>query len=83
VQNQLCPLAIAANVAQGDSSCLYTILLMLGQLFNHYFDPTTSIPPSLQRALLTSLEKRWNRADQLIFIFDVVLHPALRTEAFS
>ena len=67
IQKILEPLAITANVAQASHTHLNHVLLMLGNLV-HIFSQNLKFDEDLHLGVLTSLEKRWKKADQDIFI---------------
>ncbi|KAH9079140.1 hypothetical protein EDB83DRAFT_2178078, partial [Lactarius deliciosus] len=79
------PLARAANVAQVAFCHLDQILLTFGSLSIYYRkimdqDPDNAIGCT---AILDSIEKRWAKADQDIFIAAVLLNPFVKTAPFS
>jgi hypothetical protein len=74
------PLAIAANVTQGDDARLDTVLLTLANLFREYDDPR--FDEDVRQAVHSSIEKRWKAADQAPFLFAVILNPLVRTSVF-
>jgi hypothetical protein len=75
------PLAIAANVAQASHTRLDHVLLMLGNLFRIYSDP--SVEEHVQQSLHASLEKRWKAADQPVFILAIFFNPYIRSSCFN
>ncbi|KAL1672232.1 ribonuclease H-like domain-containing protein [Schizophyllum commune] len=81
VQQHLEPLAIAANVTQSDHARLDTVLLTLANLYRIYCDE--SLDPAIREAVHKSLEKRWKKIDQDIFILAVVFNPYIRTACFA
>jgi hypothetical protein len=81
IQIILEPHAIAANVTQAAHTCLDHILLTLGNLFHVYSDP--NLDPQIQTGILGSLEKRWAKANQDVFILAVFLNPYIRQQPFS
>ncbi|KAL1739260.1 ribonuclease H-like domain-containing protein [Schizophyllum fasciatum] len=80
VKLHLQPLAIAANVTQSDHARLDTVLLTLANLYRVFSDP--SLDPSICTAVHKSLEKRWKKIDQDIFILAVIFNPYIRTACF-
>jgi hypothetical protein len=70
------PLAITNNVTQAHYTCLDHIGLMLGNLYQIYSN--SSIEAPICDCLLSSLEKRWQAADQDVFILAMHLHPWVR-----
>lgn len=80
VKSHLEPFAIAANVTQGDSARLDVVLLTLANLFWIFSQP--SVDPAVRIQVHLSLEKRWKKCDQRVFLLAVVLNPYLRTTCF-
>ena len=56
-------------------------MLTLGNLFHIYSNPT--LDSQIREAILSSLEKRWAKADQDVFILAVFLNPYIRQHPFS
>ncbi|KAF8964938.1 hypothetical protein BDZ97DRAFT_2074991 [Flammula alnicola] len=84
IRNVLEPLAIAANVSQAAHTRLDHILLTLGNLFRQYSDSeSTAFDEDLRLGVLKSLEKRWKKVDQDIFIVAVFLNPYIRAKLFK
>ncbi|KAL1739125.1 ribonuclease H-like domain-containing protein [Schizophyllum fasciatum] len=81
VKLHLQPLAIAANVTQSDHARLDTVLLTLANLYRVFSD--SSLDPSICAAVQKSLEKRWKKIDQDIFILAVIFNPYIRTACFA
>ncbi|KAF8967760.1 ribonuclease H-like domain-containing protein, partial [Flammula alnicola] len=77
IQKILEPLAIAANVAQASHTRLDHVLLMLGNLVR-IFSQNLEFDEDLRLGVLASLEKRWKKADQDVFITAVFLNPFIR-----
>lgn len=77
----LAPLAIAANMTQGLTTRLDHVLLGLGNLYRIYLDE--NLDSNVQSCIHTSLEKRWNKADQDVFITAVFLNPYIRHRLFN
>jgi hypothetical protein len=75
------PLAVAANVTQGDDARLDTVLLTLANLYHEYADPR--FPEDVRDAVHTSIEKRWKAADQAPFILALIMNPFVRLDVFS
>ncbi|EJD50445.1 hypothetical protein AURDEDRAFT_25545, partial [Auricularia subglabra TFB-10046 SS5] len=82
IKRHLEPLAIAANATQSDCARLDIITLMLAGL-RHYFASTSGLNARAVAAVLTSLERRWAKVDQDIFILAVIFNPYLRTSCFA
>ncbi|KAJ3824934.1 ribonuclease H-like domain-containing protein [Lentinula raphanica] len=76
------PLAIAANVIQAAHCRLDQVLLTFGYLF--YFYSTMRVNDTRGRdAIISSIEARWKKCDQEVFIAAVILNPIYRNQAFS
>ncbi|TFK17562.1 hypothetical protein FA15DRAFT_604826 [Coprinopsis marcescibilis] len=80
VIHHLRPLAIATSTLQSTSCCLDTVLVTFGFLYMQFNvmkskgDATQSDIDTCDR-VLNSLEKRWGKADQAIFIAATILNP--------
>lgn len=84
IQNILEPLAIAANVSQATHTRLDQVLITLGNLFRQYSNTESPIfDEDLRLGVLKSLEKRWKKIDQDIFIVAVFLNPYIRAKLFK
>lgn len=83
VQKILEPLAIAANVTQASHTRLDHVLLTLGNLFRIYSQRPNSYDEDLRTGIIKSLEKRWKKADQDIFIVAIFLNPFIRDTLFK
>ncbi|KDQ23516.1 hypothetical protein PLEOSDRAFT_1049064, partial [Pleurotus ostreatus PC15] len=89
MKTHLEPLARAANIAQAASCRLDQTLLTFGDLFVHY---TYLISPENETeadanntactAILDSLEKRWAKSDQDVFIAATILNPFIKVIPF-
>jgi hypothetical protein len=75
------PLAIAANITQAPHTRLDHVLLTLGNLYRIY--STLEFDGDVRDAIISSLEKRWAKADQEVFIVAVFLNPYIRRRCFS
>ncbi|KAF8808753.1 hypothetical protein BYT27DRAFT_7255217 [Phlegmacium glaucopus] len=82
IQKMLEPLAIAANVTQVSHSRLDHVLLMLGNLVCIYTN-CVEFDEDLCTGVIKSLEKRWKKADQDIFIATVFLNPFIQGSLFN
>ena len=85
LKTHLEPLARAANVAQAAFCRLDQILLTFGSLFIYYREIKAKDPANDLgcTAILNSIEKRWAKSDQDIFIAAIILNPFVKTAAFS
>ncbi|EED85429.1 predicted protein [Postia placenta Mad-698-R] len=79
------PLAIAANIVQAAHCCIDQVLVIFGYLYHQYdkLDQTNESENAVRKALQQSLEARWKKADQDIFIATVILNPLYRLKAFA
>jgi hypothetical protein len=76
-------LAIAANVVQ-DSFCrLDQVLLTFGFLLMQYHDEKMNEDPAGRDAIIASIEARWAKSDQQIFVCAVLVNPFYRTTPFA
>ncbi|KAF8844642.1 hypothetical protein BDN67DRAFT_666973 [Paxillus ammoniavirescens] len=81
IKRHLEPLAIAANATQSDFTRLDVVLATLVNLYRQFLEPTLDL--AVRTAVLASIEKRWAKSDQQIFILALVLNPYIRASAFS
>ncbi|RXW12977.1 hypothetical protein EST38_g12878 [Candolleomyces aberdarensis] len=77
------PLAYAANVIQAAFCRLDTVLLTFGWLVAKYKGMTDPQDQPGCAAIISSLERRWSKTDQEVFIVAVLLHPLFRTKPFK
>ncbi|GLB40084.1 putative protein of unknown function (DUF 659) [Lyophyllum shimeji] len=84
IQAILEPLALAANITQASHTRLDHVLLTLGNLFRIYSTSSTrTLDTEIAYGIQSSLEKRWEKADQDIFILAVFFNPYIRSRIFS
>jgi hypothetical protein len=76
------PLAIATHVTQGASTRLDQILLTLVNLFRIY-GSMDDLESDVRDGIQASLDKRWAKADQDVFILTVFLNPYIRAGLFN
>ncbi|THU99524.1 hypothetical protein K435DRAFT_608724, partial [Dendrothele bispora CBS 962.96] len=81
LRDLLRPFAIATNAAQSDHCRLDTILLLLGYLY--HIHNNNRIDARLRSTIHNSLEKRWKKVDQDVFILAITFNPYLRKKAFK
>ncbi|KAI0349577.1 hypothetical protein OH77DRAFT_1414734 [Trametes cingulata] len=82
VKQHLEPLAIAANITQSNDCRLDQVLITFGTLF-HFFESLEDADEStIKTAVIRSLEMRWSKADQDVFIAAVLLNPYVRMRPF-
>ncbi|CDO77823.1 hypothetical protein BN946_scf184689.g1 [Trametes cinnabarina] len=82
VKLHLEPLAIAANITQSQDCRLDDVLLTFGFLYQSFNALVEERDNAVRTAVLGSLEKRWAKADQDVFIAAVILNPYLRLSPF-
>ncbi|KAI0633207.1 ribonuclease H-like domain-containing protein [Trametes polyzona] len=78
------PLAIAANIAQAAHTRLDQVIIVFG--FLHY--RFSHLPPDIadeaaSTAVLQSIEQRWAKSDQAVFIAALILNPVFKLDAFA
>ncbi|KAF8161039.1 ribonuclease H-like domain-containing protein [Crassisporium funariophilum] len=84
IQAILEPLAIAANITQASHTRLDHVLLTLGNLFQIYSSSSTqTLDAEIAYGIQSSLEKRWEKADQDIFILAVFFNPYICSCIFN
>ncbi|KAF6746082.1 hypothetical protein DFP72DRAFT_823413, partial [Ephemerocybe angulata] len=74
------PLAIAANVTQQSFCRLDEVLITFGFLVHKYTGMADDV--IAQAAILKSVEARWAKADQEVFVAAVLINPLYRTTPF-
>lgn len=77
------PLAIAANIVQESFCRMDQVLLTFGFLVMKYRDEKMNQDHIGRDAIINSVEARWNKSDQEIFISTVLVNPFYRTAPFS
>jgi hypothetical protein len=78
------PLAIATNVTQASNTRLDHVLISLAQLYKTYTEADARwVDEATRRCLLSSLERRWAKADQTPFILAVFFNPFIRGRLFG
>jgi hypothetical protein len=83
VTRYLEPLAIAANIVQESFCRIDQVLLTFGFLVMKYRDEKMDQDPIGRDAIINSIEARWNKSDQEIFISTVLVNPFYRTAPFA
>ena len=83
VVRHLRPLGIAANITQSSFCRVDTVLLTFGHLVATYrkMNDPEDLPGC--NAIIKSIERRWSKADQEIFIAAVILNPFYQTSPFA
>jgi hypothetical protein len=85
VKNHLEPLAVAINISQSAHCRLDQVLLVFG-LLHHRYTTLKNQQPEDERAcnaILESLERRWAKADQDVFVAAVILNPLHKIAPFA
>ncbi|KIK99949.1 hypothetical protein PAXRUDRAFT_54287, partial [Paxillus rubicundulus Ve08.2h10] len=77
------PLAFTSTITQLAHFCLDQSLLLMGFLYTEYTKLLEATTNKLIRAVLESLEKRWKKCDQDVYIAAVILNPLYKTEPFA
>ena len=83
MQLHLQPLAIAANLTQGSFCRLDEVLLVFGYLFNQFAGLNDLQDNLLKHAVLNSIELRWSKCEQDVFIAAAILNPFLKIKPFK
>lgn len=81
--NHLQPLAIAANLLQATHCRLDQVLIVLAALYYEYSLLVDQESVLVKEALLSSINRRWEKADQPIYIAAVILNPLIKTQIFA
>lgn len=77
------PLAFAANITQATLCRIDTVLLTFGFLMMQYKLMLEPEDVGAVAAIIESIERRWKKCDQEIFIAAIVLNPFYKTTPFS
>jgi hypothetical protein len=93
IKTHIEPLAIAVNINQEQNTRCDQVLLGLGNLYRIYvnlrkYDRTTPDAEFEDKdhpvtAVINSIEKRWAKADQDLFIACLFLNPFIKTSLFN
>ena len=83
VTRHLEPLAITANITQATQCRLYQVLLTFSFLVSEYLEKIHAGDNDECKAIISSLESRWAKADQELFIASVVVNPFYCTTPFT
>jgi hypothetical protein len=81
IKEHLSPLAAATNTLQSDSCRLDTVAITLANLYRIFSNEKLDI--NIRRSVLRSLEKRWAKQDQDVFILAIIFNPWIRVSAFA
>jgi hypothetical protein len=81
------PLSLVINFAQAAHCRLDEVLIIFGFLISRYLDlqgKVTSVEEkTMIQAIIDSLEKRWSKCDQDVFLAAVILNPLYRIKPFA
>ncbi|KAF8956006.1 hypothetical protein BDZ97DRAFT_1672403, partial [Flammula alnicola] len=77
------PLAIAANIVQESFCRIDQVLLTFGFLMMKYLDVKMSQDTVGRDAIINSIEARWAKSDQEVFVAAVLVNPFYRTLPFA
>ena len=85
IKKHLEPLARAACITQASHCGLDQVLLVFGSLYAEYLQLIAELNDNegLIQAILDSIEKRWQKSDQDVFIAALILNPMYKTSPFS
>lgn len=85
ITQHLRPLAIAVNVVQAAFCRIDQVLLTFGYLTMNYKTMMANDPDNIEgpTAIISSIEKRWGKADQEVFISAVILNPLYQSRPFG
>ncbi|EPQ51031.1 hypothetical protein GLOTRDRAFT_49718 [Gloeophyllum trabeum ATCC 11539] len=83
IKNHLEPLAIAAHITQAAHCRLDQVLLTFGLFVMQYSSMTDPADKTVVEVIVSSLERRWEKADQDVFIAAVILNPFYKTKPFQ
>ena len=82
IKNFLEPLAIASNITQADSARVDTVLITFAFLYIRYSKLTEAEDTKARDAILESIERRWLKTDQDVFIAGILLNPFHKARPF-
>ncbi|KAI0069449.1 hypothetical protein K474DRAFT_1182193 [Panus rudis PR-1116 ss-1] len=82
IKNHLEPLAMAANITQADNARLDSVLLTFALLYHHFDTLSDPSEASVRTAVTETIDDRWMKADQDVFIAAIILHPDYMTKPF-
>lgn len=78
IKHHLAPLAIAANVTQSTHCRLDEVLLIFGTLVMEYCKLTDPDDIPVRDALMSSIERQWEKSDQDVFVACIILNPFIK-----
>jgi hypothetical protein len=85
MKRHLEPLAIASRVTQGCFCRLDEVLLTFGYLVMQYREMNDADMDDLEgtQPIINSIEQRWAKADQELFIASVIINPLYQSTPFA
>ncbi|KAH9161727.1 hypothetical protein EDB89DRAFT_1861470, partial [Lactarius sanguifluus] len=83
IKHHLAPLTVTANITQSSHCCLDEVLMMFASLAMQYSGLTNVEDVGIQKALLESIQKRWEASDQNVFVASMILNPFLKIDPFK
>ncbi|KAI0719269.1 hypothetical protein C8T65DRAFT_569461, partial [Cerioporus squamosus] len=83
IKRHLEPLAIASHITQADTCRLDDVLLTFGHLYKFYSELDDPVDVPARTAVLRSLEKRWSKADQDVFVAATLFNPYRQRDPFN
>lgn len=81
--HHLRPLAISANILQSAHCRLDQVLIVLAALYYEYSQLPGQENALVKNALLSSINRRWEKADQIIYIAAVSFNPLIKMQLFA
>jgi hypothetical protein len=82
IKNFLEPLAIASNITQADSARVDIVLITFAFLYIRYSKLLEAEDIKARDVILASIERRWLKTDQDVFIAGVLLNPFHKAKPF-
>jgi len=82
IKNFLEPLAIASNITQADSARVDIVLITFAFLYIRYSKLSEAEDIKARDVILGSIERRWLKTDQDVFIAAVLLNPFHKAKPF-
>jgi hypothetical protein len=83
MKSHLEPLAIASNIVQSAICRLDEVLFTFGWLYFEFNKLNNPADQQIKKAVLASIEKRWDKCDQEVFLAAAILNPFVATSAFK
>jgi hypothetical protein len=82
IKNFLEPLAIASNITQADSARVDIVPITFTFLYIRYSKLLEAEDIKARDAILESIERRWSKTDQDVFIAGILLNPFHKARPF-